>query len=238
MNEVPGFIITLGFGLITGIRHGIDIDHIAAIGDIVGSQKKVSQGLLYASLYALGHGMMVIVLGLLLLLVGQSIPESIDAIFGKIIGLTLILLGFYLLFSIFKNRQNFKIKSKWMLVFDALQYGYHKLLHNFKASHHHPKFKSEKYGPLSAAGIGMIHGVGAETPTQVGAFLVLLGIGGGVKAIFFLLFFVLGIFISNLLVAGFSLYGYKRVAQNQRIYIGVGLITAIFSIVLGGLFLL
>lgn len=237
MNEIFTSATFLGFALIVGIRHGFDLDHIAAITDITSSQSKSFLGFVYASLYALGHGIMVIALGIILLAIGQAIPHEIDTIFGRFVGITLILLGIYVLFSIFRNGKNFKLKSKWMLVFDAISFGYHKLLHNFKADHYHPKIKSEKYGAISVTGVGMIHGVGAETPTQIGAFLVLLGIGGGVKAFLFLLFFVLGIFISNLLVAALSLYGYKKIVQNKFIYMLVGFITAGFSIVLGGLFL-
>lgn len=238
MNELLGISTLLAFAILTGIRHGIDLDHIAAIGDIISSQKKNSLALFYATLYALGHGVMVIILGVVLLLIGQSIPENMDAVFGKIVGITLIVLGVYVLYSIFKHGRNFKLKSRWMLVFDAISFGYHKLLHNFKAYHHHPKIKEEKYAPATTFGIGMIHGVGAETPTQISAFLVLLGIGGGVRALLFLLFFVLGIFISNLAVTGFSIYGYRRLMRSQNIYMGIGFITAIFSVALGVLFLL
>lgn len=219
-----------GFALVVGIRHGFDLDHIAAITDITSSQSESFLGFLYAGLYALGHGLVVILLGIILLTIGQNIPEGLDTLFGKFVGITLIILGAYVLYSIFKDRKNFRLKSRWMLVFNAIQYGYHKLLHNFKTSHHHPT--------IPPFGIGMIHGVGAETPTQVGAFLVLLGIGGGIKAILFLMFFVLGIFISNLAVAGLSLYGYKKLMKNQSIYIGIGIMTGIFSIVLGILFLI
>lgn len=238
MSDFFEFSMVLVFAAVTGIRHGFDLDHIAAITDITSSQKRSSLGLFYAMLYALGHGVMVIILGLILLTIGQNIPESLDSIFGKFVGITLIALGIYVLFSIFRDGRNFKIKSRWMLVFSAIRFGYHKLLHNFDLSHYHPKIKEEKYGVGTALGVGFIHGVGAETPTQVSAFLVLLGIGGGVKAAIFLMFFVLGIFISNLLVAAFSLYGYRNVRKNQNIYILIGLITAIFSIVLGILFLI
>ena len=238
MNEAISSVPIFLFALASGIRHGIDLDHIAAITDITSSQGDSLQGFVYATLYGLGHGLMIIGLGVILLTLGANLPDSIDHIFGKFVGVTLVGLGLYVLYSIFKDGRDFKIKSRWMLIFNAISFGYHKLLHNFKADHHHPKLKSEKYGAISVIGIGMIHGVGAETPTQIGAFLVLLGIGGGVKAFLFLLFFVLGIFISNLAVAGFSLYGYKKAMQNQNIYIAVGLITAIFSIALGILFLL
>lgn len=217
------FILTLGFGLAVGIRHGIDLDHIAAITDITGSQNKDSFALKLAILYAFGHGIAVIALGLIVLVIGQTLPDSLDTVFGKIVGITLILLGIYVLFSIVRDGISFKLKSRWMLIFDLL--------------YHHPKIKEEKYSPASAFGVGMIHGIGAETPTQIGAFLVLLGVDGGVKAILFLLSFVLGIFTSNLVVAALSIRGYKNARKNKNIYLAMGLITAIFSIALGIVFL-
>lgn len=217
------FILTLGFGLAVGIRHGIDLDHIAAITDITGSQNKDSFALKLAILYAFGHGIAVIALGLIVLVIGQTLPDSLDTVFGKIVGITLIFLGIYVLFSIVRDGTSFKLKSRWMLIFDLL--------------YHHPKIKEEKYSPASVFGVGMIHGIGAETPTQIGAFLVLLGVDGGVKAILFLLSFVLGIFTSNLVVAVLSIRGYKNARKNKNIYLAMGLITAIFSIALGIVFL-
>lgn len=217
------FILTLGFGLIAGIRHGIDLDHIAAITDITGSQNKDSFALKLAALYAFGHGIVVIALGLIVLVIGQTLPDTLDAVFGKIVGITLIFLGIYVLFSIVRDGTSFKLKSRWMLIFDLL--------------HHHPKIKEEKYSSASAFGVGMIHGIGAETPTQIGAFLVLLGVGGGVQAILFLLSFVLGIFTSNIVLAVLSIRGYKNARKNKNIYLAMGLITAIFSIALGIVFL-
>lgn len=227
----------LGFGLAAGIRHGIDFDHIAAITDITGSQKKGFMAVFYSALYGFGHGAMVIMLGIILLLLGQNLPGNINNLAEKAVGITLLLLGFYVLFSITRDGKNFKMRSRWMLVLDAISTGYHKLLHNFEFSHPHHTLREEKYGPATAAGIGLIHGIGAETPTQVGAFLVLLGIGKGPKAILFLLCFVLGIFISNLIVAALSFYGYKKIMRNERLYLSVGIITAVFSIILGLIFI-
>lgn len=232
------FIVLLGFGFITGIRHGIDVDHIAAIGDIVSSQRLLARGVFYSTLYALGHGVMVVILGLLVMTIGQSLPESVDRIFGKIVGVSLLLLGIYVLWSLVGHRNNFKLKSRWMLVFDAINFGYHKLLHNFKLTHHHPKFKEEKYQSKSAFGVGLIHGVGAETPTQIAAFAALVGIGGGTKGVLFLLLFVSGIFLSNLVIAIFSSFGFGKARQKNNVYLIIGLVTALFSLVVGGIFLL
>lgn len=238
MEDLFSLAILLSFGLVSGIRHGIDIDHIAAITDITSSQSSRARGLLYAVLYALGHGAMVVVLGLLVLTLGQRLSEPLDMLFGKIVGVTLILLGIYVIISIVREGQRFKIKSRWMLIFDALQFGYHKLLHNFNLSHEHPKVKEEKYAARTSFVIGAIHGVGAETPTQVAALTTLLGIGGGVRGMVFLILFVGGIFLSNLVVAGFSSFGYRKLKQKGSFYILIGALTALFSLVVGTLFVL
>lgn len=227
----------LGFAFVTGVRHGIDFDHIAAITDIVGSQRHLSRGLIYSSLYAFGHGVMVVVLGILLILLGQRLPPSLDFVFGKMVGVTLIILGIYVLFSIVRYGSHFQMRSRFMLVFSAIKFGYHKLLHNFDFSHKHPKLKEEKYGYKSAFGIGLIHGVGAETPTQIAALAALVSIGNGAKAALFLLFFVLGIFSSNLAVAILSSYGYFKARRRNKLYLAIGLLTALFSLTVGVIFL-
>lgn len=237
MEGAVSFILLLGFGFVSGLRHGIDIDHIAAITDIVSSQKRQATGFFYTVLYAAGHGIMVIALGAIILLIGHSLPEEIDYIFGKIVGVTLILLGLYVLVSVVRDGRNFQMKSRWMLVFDALQSGWHKLLHNFELSHKHPQLKEEKYGGRTAFGIGLIHGVGAETPTQIAALAVLWGIGGGLKGFLFLFLFVLGIFISNMSIALFTSFGFVKAKQKNNVYLAIAFLTALFSLVVGVLFL-
>lgn len=231
MDDFAGVFLLL-FGLVTGIRHGIDIDHIAAITDIVTSQTSRNRGVFFAILYALGHSVMVIILGVLVMLAGQNIPQRLDIFFGRIVGITLIVLGLYVLYSLFYYGDNFKLKSRWMLIFDAITFGYHKLLHNFDLSHHHPKRREEKYGIATTFGVGIIHGIGAETPTQIAALAALIGIGGGVRGMLFLSSFVLGIFLANTTVAYLSSIGFLA-ARKWRIYILVGLLTAIFSIIVG-----
>ena len=47
-----------------GFRHGIDWDHLAALTDITSSQDAPRRSMVLATLYALGHGVVVFVLGL------------------------------------------------------------------------------------------------------------------------------------------------------------------------------
>jgi high-affinity nickel permease len=62
-----GFLVT---AFLFGFRHGIDWDHIAAITDITGSQDDRSQAFAFGTLYALGHALVVFVIGVAAIVLG------------------------------------------------------------------------------------------------------------------------------------------------------------------------
>src|SRR4026208_658191 len=90
----------LGTGLLVaafwfGFRHGIDWDHIAAITDITSSQDERSTSMLFGTIYALGHALVVFAIGSLAILIGARLPESVDPIMERIVGVTLVILGVF-----------------------------------------------------------------------------------------------------------------------------------------------
>jgi high-affinity nickel-transport protein len=46
-----------------GFRHGIDWDHIAALTDLTASRDRVRQSMALATMYAVGHALVVFALG-------------------------------------------------------------------------------------------------------------------------------------------------------------------------------
>jgi high-affinity nickel-transport protein len=93
------------------------------------------------------------------------------------------------------------------------------------------------YGRATAFGVGMIHGVGAETPTQVLIFLSAAGAGGTGVGILVLLSFIVGLLASNTMITLGSAFGYLRASKNFPIYAGVAIVTGVFSLGIGALFL-
>ena len=93
------------------------------------------------------------------------------------------------------------------------------------------------YGSRSAFGVGMIHGIGAETPTQVLIFLAAAGAGGKSVGLTLLGCFLIGLLSSNTLIALAGTYGFLGATRNFRLYVGVSVATAIFSVTIGSLFL-
>ena len=94
------------------------------------------------------------------------------------------------------------------------------------------------YGKATAFLVGMIHGIGAETPTQVLVFLAAAGAGGRWVGVVVLLTFIVGLLASNSLITLGSGFGFLKASENFRIYVTVALLTATFSLVIGTIFLL
>ena len=124
---------------------------------------------LLGSLYALGHALVVAVLGLIALVVGAALAEWIDPIMGRVVGATLVLLGIYVFVSLYQYLRHggeFWLRSRWMLVFDGARYGWRRLQAAIHGHEHVDPVEASSYGPRTAFGVGMIHGIGAETASQ------------------------------------------------------------------------
>jgi high-affinity nickel permease len=225
-------LLFLGTALVLGLRHGIDWDHIAAITDISGSQTSKKDSFLNGLSYALGHATVIIILGLLAIIVGIQLPEWVDTVMEPIVGVTLVALGIWLLGSIIVHGKNFKLMSRWML----LARGIRRLVHG----HSHNELSKEiedGVGFKSAFGVGMVHGIGAETPTQLLIFVTAAGVGGKFVGSLLVLSFVVGLVISNTIITLLSIYGFSGVQKNPTLYLGLGSISGIFSLIVGILFL-
>ena len=192
-----------------------------------------------ATLYALGHASVVLVLGIAALLLGAVLPDWVDPILEKVVGVTLVLLGAWVLFSVYqymRGKGEFRMRSRWMLIFDFVRYGWGALQARIHGHEHTPSVHATQYGPKTAFGVGMIHGVGAETGSQA---LLLAGIAGvsGVSGIFILVAFIVGLLLSNTLVAIVSASGFIGAQRLRTVYVVVGFVAGLGSLLIGLLFI-
>ncbi|MCL1601699.1 MAG: hypothetical protein M3112_09230 [Actinomycetia bacterium] len=262
----------LTFGLIAaafflGLRHGIDWDHIVAISDIAATQESKRRGFFVGTLYVLGHASVVILLGIGAIALGATIPGWLDAAAGRIVGVTLVVLGIVVLITLFMERGSFRARSRWIIMFDmsrrlfarngrstthehqhvAAEKGHHdgaEYLSDGESrlaapvhSHEHSHSGDSEYTNKAAVGIGAIHGVGAETPTQVVVFLAAASAGGVWAGILVLTIFVAGLVTANSAITIASVYGFAVASSRQSVQIGIGVVTAAMSIGIGLLFL-
>ena len=232
----------IGTGLSLGLRHGIDWDHIAAITDVTSTQGNRLKAFGLGALYALGHAVMVVMLGLLAIWIGTTLPDGVDRYMETAVGVTLILLAVWVFWSLIHNRENFRLQSRWMLLFRTFRRTYHwleaKIAGHVHADHMHHQPEADGYGARAAYGIGMLHGIGAETGSQVLLFATAAGAKSDMAASLLLIAFVAGLVVSNSLIAVASISGLWGSRTNSIAYQAVGLVVGVFSLVLGIMFLL
>ncbi len=205
---------------------------------ITGEQR---HSILLGTLYALGHATVVLALGLAALAFGAILPDWVDPIMARIVGFTLLVLGFWVLASLyryFRYGDEFRLRSRWMLLFDAIRVGWRRFQARFHGHQHAEPVEMSSYGPMTAYGVGMIHGVGAETGTQVLLIAAIGGASGAGLGVPMLIAFIIGLLASNTLVVIISATGFVASQTRQRIYLAVGVVAGIFSIVVGTMFLL
>jgi high-affinity nickel-transport protein len=192
------------------------------------------------TLYALGHAVVVGVLGGVALLVGAQLPDWIDPLMGRIVGLTLVVLGIWVFASLYNYVRHgvaFRLRSRWMLVFDGLRYGWRRFQAWLHGHEHVEPLEMSSYGPRTAFGVGMIHGVGAETATQI-LFIAAIGGAGSIGlGVPMMLAFILGLVLTNTVIVVVSASGFLASQSRRRLYVVVGAVAGAFSLVIGGVFL-
>ena len=191
------------------------------------------------SLYALGHGAVVMVLGVIAIIAAEALPDWVDPIMEKVVGATLLFLAAYLFYAVYRYYRGggqFRMRSRWMLVFAGVRNAWH-WTRSHVGQHEHVHAEPQNYSSRTALGIGVIHGIGAETGTQALIIATAVGATSQGVAIGALLFFVAGLLVSNTAITVMSTVGFVSTRRRQTIYVMAGLIAAIFSLVLGIVFL-
>jgi len=199
------------------------------------------RALLLGSLYALGHATVVALLGLLALAFGAVLPDWVDPIMGRVVGFTLVLLGAWVFVSLYQYARHgtaFRLRSRWMLVFDSVRYGWRRFQARLHGHEHVDPIEMSSYGVRTAFGVGMIHGIGAETGTQVLLIAAIGGAGGAGLGIPMLAAFIFGLLVSNSIVVLITATGFIATRVRERLYLGIGVVAGTFSLVIGLLFLL
>ena len=192
------------------------------------------------TLYALGHASVVAALGLAALLFGALLPDWIDPILGRVVGATLVILGVWVFVSLYQYARygtEFRLRSRWMIVFDSIRYAWRRAQAKLHGHAHVEPLEMSSYGPRTAFGVGMIHGIGAETGTQV---LIIAAVGGAAGAglgLPMMVAFIIGLLVSNTVIVVMSSMGFVASQARQRLYLVIGAAAGAFSLVVGILFL-
>ena len=221
------WISMLILSAVLGVRHGFDPDHMAAITDMVGSHDKVKRGMTLGLMYAMGHGLVVLLIGLLAIFAGRTLPESLIKATEYLVGASLLVLGAVMLRSLMVQRGNYQYTSRWELAVGLMQ----RIMK--KGASPATGLKKLQIGLAGAVLIGIVHGLGAETPTQ----LVVIGhssqVGNLLLSVGILLTFVLGLLFSTSAVSLISTWGFFKARSMRMVNLALGAAAGGYSLFLG-----
>ncbi len=87
------FLFVGGLGLLLGMRHSTDPDHVVAVSTIVSKQRSIRHAGLIGTIWGLGHTLTIFAVGSMIILFGVVIPPRLGLSMEFSVALMLILLG-------------------------------------------------------------------------------------------------------------------------------------------------
>ncbi len=224
-----------------GLRHGLDYDHVAAICDIAAVEAQPRHAMRLGLLYAVGHAITVATLGVAVILFQRSLPARIDGWMEQVVGATLLALGIYVFYSDTFRRpthDHARLRSRVLLLADAALWLLWRMRQTFSAAPvPRRRVFQNRLGAGSAVLLGVIHGIGAETPTQLLIFLLAANLGGVGKGLLGLSAFLVGLFTTNALMCAMAAGLIRMTAERPRSFRLVANLSAAYSMVIGGVLL-
>lgn len=223
---------------IWGFRHGIDWDHIAAIVDLTSSERNHKKGFVLSLWYAFGHEMVIVMLGGSAILFGSFLPSWIDNFMEKFVGITLVLLSIYLLNVLLRKNKEMILVSRWRLIYAGFANAMAWLCRRFLGKE--LKWNTQlsiNMTPKGAFVVGVIHGIGAETPSQLILFAAASGAGSPAEGIALVTLFVAGLLLSHVLLITLSLLGFSKLLKRPGWYRSIAITASAYSLIIGCIFI-
>jgi len=95
---------TLVMGFLVGMGHALEPDHLAAVASLSANHAKRWHAIRQGAFWGLGHTLVLFALGGLVLILGQTIPESFERFAEGLVGAMLIALGLDVTIRTFRDR--------------------------------------------------------------------------------------------------------------------------------------
>lgn len=186
-------LLTVGFGL--GLLHALDADHIMAVTALSNERPSFRRTMIQSSNWALGHGFVLLMCGLLLFGFGLALPEFLQKTAEISVGVLLIALGGLCFYQMRRDR----------LVLERHSHGDVEHVHWTKAS-------NDRHQGHKPVFVGILHGLAGSAP----ALALIPAVAGGevVQAMGYLVLFSVGVMLA-MMVFGFGFAHVQRFLNTK-----------------------
>jgi ABC-type nickel/cobalt efflux system permease component RcnA len=220
------FILLTGLGL--GFAHALDPDHVVALTTIVCNNKSLRKSIISAVVWGLGHTVVLLIAGLLVLALKVVIPDSLISIFEIAAAVLLIILGAWVIRPLIVKKMHGHTHE------DHEHHHNHGHTHDHSHSHTHDHPHPQEHGHShlhKSAFTGAIQGLGGSAAIML---VTLTTVSSVELGLIFILVFGLGVIASMVCIAGLvgSIIAYTA-ANLEKVHRIIVAATGSASIIIG-----
>ena len=236
----------IGVGLLLGMRHATDPDHVIAVTTIVSRQQSVRHAGLIGVLWGVGHTITILAVGAGIILFNLAIPPRIGLAMELAVGVMLILLGILNLTGTMQWITHRLTPAYEGMLVHSHSHSHGGVTHSHAHAHDpeihvHPTSALRSHGLIERLGlyqllrplaVGIVHGLAGSAAV---ALLVLTTIRDPRWAIAYLLVFGLGtiagmMVITMIIGAPFAYTGKRFAPFNRGLAVASGVISVAFGL--------
>lgn len=236
--EASSFISTgafalLGLGLIFGLKHAMEVDHVVAVSTIVSEHRNLFRATLVGAIWGLGHTFSLVIVGALVLIFRIAIPPALANWLEFGVALMIIALGGLAVWRAFRRRADVHVHrhSHDGHSHAHIHFHEHGTEHNrviSKAASHSHAISQVGFKPLL---VGAMHGLAGSAALTL---LILTKIQSASLGLIYLLLFGVGSTIGMLLMSGliglpFALSARRLSGVNSGLQTVAGVISIAFG---------
>ena len=173
----------LAVGLLLGMQHATEADHLAAVATLATRQGSLGQTVRQGVAWGVGHALTLMVFGGAVLLLGQAISPGLEQALETAVGVMLVLLGADVLRRMVRDRIHFHVHRHGPRVAHVHAHSHRGEGAHAESAHRHAH---PRRWPLRALAVGMMHGLAGSAALVVLALQALpsAGLGLGYIALF------------------------------------------------------
>jgi ABC-type nickel/cobalt efflux system permease component RcnA len=224
-----GTLTLLGLGLLFGLKHATEVDHVVAVSTIASQQRNVLRSALVGALWGAGHTVSLLIVGVLVLSLRVAIPEVVSNWLEFGVALMIIGLGATALWRSLRKRTDVHIHEH---SHDGLSH-VHIHFHEVKTRHHAGQKHSHAVSVIGIKPvlIGMVHGLAGSGALTL---LILTQINSAWVGVIYLAIFGLGSIVGMLFMSAVIGLPFALTSRNlSQVHHRMQLAAAVVSIAFG-----
>ncbi len=224
-----GLIAALGLGVLLGLRHSLDPDHVVAVSTIVGEYKNPLKSFWVGVSWGLGHTTTLFLIGIVIITLRLTIPDRMALLLEFFVGVMLVGLGGQVVYGFWKK----KVHQHSHGHEEASHQHYHSHAQEAEANqvHHGESGIGKPFFRKKSFLVGTVHGVAGSAALTL---LILASIESSIAGLVYILLFGVGSVLSMgvmtiLISLPFVASANKLPNLNRLIQFSVGALSIVFG---------